>query len=180
MNRLLPSLAVAALLVSACGDDNDDGTRAVTELRPINDSGVAGDVELALDGEHLSVEIHATGLEPNRIHEQELHGFVEDDERAACPSQAADDDDRDSFVERREADDVYGPQLVAIEPFPTVQEDGELDYELTVDADHDQVAPLLDRVFVLKGKDIDSPSSRARHYKPDLPVACGELRPSSG
>jgi len=162
------AFAVAAVAVSACGEQPGpaDADRYSAELRPLNDSGVDGRARLVREGEHLMVTIEADGLEPDQIHQQGVHGFVEDERGAECP---AGDEAR---LTDEEGENVYGPRLRALQPFPTVGSNGRLAYRLTFTVDPDQLDPLKNRALVLRGA-----SGGEGTYRPDLPVACGRLTP---
>src|SRR5687768_9669915 len=55
-------------------------------LSPLNNSGVSGMATLTLDGNMLTVMIEASGLTPNQVHPQHIHGFTEKNKNATCPS----------------------------------------------------------------------------------------------
>ena len=79
----------------------------------LNGSGVTGGAVLAVDDEThtLTVAIAADGLEPNQVHIQHIHGFPDDIKDAKTPT-AAQDDDRDGFIELAEGLETYGPILL--------------------------------------------------------------------
>ena len=88
-------------------------------LTPANGSGVTGMAHLMLDtvAQTLQVAITASGLTPDQIHPQHIHGFPDDTpSRLATP---ADDLDGDGFIESYEAELVaVGPPLLPLTPFP--------------------------------------------------------------
>ena len=61
-----------------------------TDLVALNNSGVAGKVTILLDATHQSVTvgIEATGLEPDQMHIQHIHGFDDAARRRARPSRS--------------------------------------------------------------------------------------------
>ena len=177
MRRLLSALAVLLIVAPACGDAEAEGggdessQRFAVDLLPLNGSDAEGRGTLALAGNHLTVDIEASGLEPDQIHEQHLHGLVVAAQAARCPTDS-EDGDGDGLVGLGEARSAFGTSVRALEPFPTVGRGGRLDYELTFTVDREQLAPLENRVLVLRGA---SPAGET--YRPDLPAACGRLRP---
>src|SRR4051812_5099527 len=46
-------------------------------LTPLNNSGVTGTASLTLNGNDLTVVLNAVGLEPDKLHPQHIHGFVD-------------------------------------------------------------------------------------------------------
>jgi len=84
----------------------------VTNLTTLNGSGVTGEVIIGydLDTDTITVAISASGLEPNQIHIQHIHGFV-DGTNSTTPT-AAQDVDGDGFVEVGEGAATYGPVLL--------------------------------------------------------------------
>ena len=180
MRKLLSALAVLLVVAPACGDSEADGggdetsQRFTVDIRPLNGSDAQGRGKLALAGNHLTVDIEASGLEPDQIHEQHLHGLVVAAQEATCPTDS-EDDDGDGLVELAEARSAFGTSVRALEPFPTVGGGGRVEYELTFTVDRDQLEPLENRVLVLRGA-----STAGAPYRPDLPVACGRLRSVGG
>ncbi len=176
---VMAAMAVMAVAVSACGEQPGaaDAARYSAELRPLNDSGVKGRARLDMEREHLTVTIEADGLEPDQIHEQGVHGFLAEQRGAECPAQESGKGASPSLraLGRLAEDDgtsTYGRRLRALEPFPTVGSNGRLDYRLTFTVDPDQLKPLENRALVLRGASPDGGT-----YRPDLPVACGRLKP---
>lgn len=162
------AVAVAAVALSACGEQPGvaDAERYSAELQPLNDSGVQGRARLAREGEHLTVAIEADGLAPNRIHGQAIHGFLGERRPGECP---AEESVAGGTLGAEEGASEYGPRLDRLEPFPTVQSDGRLDYRLTLNVDPDRLEPLDTRTLVLRG------DSTGGKYRPDLPIACGRI-----
>lgn len=178
--KFLPLLALLLSLAPACGEAGAVGARGegdqrfAVDLRPANGSQVEGTAGLSLAGNHLTVDIEASGLDPNRVHEQHLHGLVVAGEEAFCPrSTETEDRDGDGLVDLAEGMSAYGRSLRALEPFPTVGSSGRLDWRLTLTVDPEELQPLENRVLLLRGRS----AGRDRQYLPDLPVACGDIRP---
>jgi len=179
--RLLPALTVLLMVAPACNDAGSETGGAATsqsftvDLRPLNGSEAEGRGELSLDGNQLTVDIEATGLEPDRTHEQHLHGLAVAGQEATCPSDS-EDSDGDRLVDLGEARSAFGPSIRALEPFPTVGGGGRLDYELGFTIKRESLEPLENRVLVLRGLSSGRRGNSSRAYVPDLPVACGDIR----
>ncbi|MEZ4521133.1 MAG: CHRD domain-containing protein [Thermomicrobiales bacterium] len=121
------------------------------ELDMFNDSGVSGTASLMLDGDQLTVEIHASGLTPDQTHLQHIHGF---------------DDGTDSTC----ADtDAYGPVMYGLEPFPMADSEGNIGYSATLTVDPEMLMDPTHRAIVIHGMMVDG------EYNAGLPVACGEI-----
>lgn len=164
--RFAVLLSIAAL-TGGCGGADGDG-RFTTQLRPLNNSGVTGSAQLSREGNLLNVHISATGLTPNRIHEQRLHALETGSGAARCPSNR-----RGGLLRAQRAEDVYGSDVFPLEPFPTVGQKGRLDYDNTLELDEAELRSLEGRAVVLAGKRVRRRG--ARLYAPELPVACGVL-----
>jgi len=183
MRRLLPLAAVVVAGLSACGEEGEQSSQSsesprsfTAQLRPLNDSGVKGTVKLVpreVEGESiLQVDIDATGLTPNRIHPQQIRGFVGGGIEAECP-----DDEGGDLLVRDEAQNSYGEVIEDLAPYPTVGDDGDLNWDLPVEVNSDRLQPLGDRVVVLYGKRANRASSDAGTiYEPKIPVACGKVQ----
>lgn len=170
MRRLSWLSAVLAALAAGCAE-RPPGERYSTSLRALNDSGVRGSATATLAGRHLTLDIHATGMEPNRTHGQHLLGFARGTREAECPPGERDGDGSAS-VEAREERPPSGRRL-ALEPYPTVDSDGRLDYRLTFTVDPEEVEPLRSRVLMLRGMSTGTGGDPGAEYAPSLPVACG-------
>jgi hypothetical protein len=177
----------------------------VTKFTTLNGSGVTGEAIVGYDLEtnKITVAISASGLEPNQVHVQHIHGFP-DGQNATTPT-AAQDDDNDGFVELAEGLDTYGPILLnlttnhengggddnghshsgALTGFPTAP-DGQIwfveSYQLP--AEMLPASPTLDlREIVLHGLSVPAGVGAGTPgeidgtggYKLVLPVASGEL-----
>lgn len=138
----IATVMLAAAAVTGCGGGSEPVTYSA-QLAPVGGSGVDGEARLELAGDHLELDIRATGLVPNRVHEQRL--------------QADGGGDR-----------CGGDALLALAPYPTVGDDGRLDYDNTLELDRDEL-DLSNATVVLFG------SSGGGRYRPEAPVACGRL-----
>jgi hypothetical protein len=144
------------------------------ELSALNDSGVEGYVTLTINGNDLTVEVNASGLEDGKSHMQHIHGFEDTKANATCPPPSA-DLDGNGLITISEGAPYYGPVLQPLSPFPT---SATIDYERTFNLanmdneDYFDLRPIQNRVIVLHGKTLDD-----GNYRPLLPVACGEIKP---
>ena len=93
-------------------DFRDADVFYVTSFTTLNDSGVTGVAIIGYDVDSgtITVAISASGLEPNQVHIQHIHGFP-DGTNATTPTTAL-DDDGDGFVELAEGLATYGPILL--------------------------------------------------------------------
>ncbi|MFD2247178.1 superoxide dismutase family protein [Pontibacter ruber] len=184
-------LAVSTLFVfSACSDEEvaPDATMAAKQVQeshrlnslnqnktytvdimPLNNSGVSGTATLMLEGDMLTVHVQATGLEPDALHPQHIHGFKDKNKNAVCPPMSA-DTDRDGLVELAEGLPYYGDVLLSLTPFSTAP-DGTIDYKMTFDITKNiDLLPLQNDVIVLHGMTVNGT------YEATLPIACGQIR----
>ncbi|MBB1286209.1 CHRD domain-containing protein [Flavisolibacter sp. BT320] len=141
-------------------------------LSPLNNSGVSGMATLKLEGNMLTVTIEASGLTPNQVHPQHIHGFTERNKNAKCPPMTA-DTDGDGLVELAEGAPFYGPVLLSLTPFPTATAEGNIMYSNTFTVDP-ALLPLQNNAIVLHGMMVDGT------YWPTLPVACAQIMPANG
>jgi hypothetical protein len=133
---ILSTALVAALAFGASGDVLARQTQSFTvNLDPLNNSGVQGTARVIADYDAglLTVMIMATGLEPNALHPQHIHGFLDNTRKSRCPTMAA-DVDGDNLVDLGEGLPFYGPILLSIEPFPTAP-DGTINFVETYPLD---------------------------------------------
>lgn len=134
----------------------------------LNNSGVSGTAELVLEGVDLTVRISASGLQPG-THAQHIHGFVENKRNSDCPPPSA-DTDGDGLISVGEGVPFYGGIRLALQPFPTADEDGNIDFEMTFYDVTKEITPLQNKTIVLHGVE----------GIPSLPVACGQIMPAQG
>jgi hypothetical protein len=136
-------------------------------LGTLNNSGVTGTATLTLDGNMLTVQVLASGLEPNQTHIQHIHGFMDNKKKSMCPPQSA-DANGDGFVDLGEGLPFYGGVLLNLDPFPTAP-DGTINYTRTFTIDA-SLLPLQNRVVVIHGLTVNGV------YDITMPVACGMIR----
>ncbi len=165
------------LLVMVSSASAHRGVRHFTvDLDPLNNSGVDGTAYLSLDGDSLTVTIHATGLEPNRVHPQHIHGHekpvTQNNGNATCPTSAA-DVNGDGLVDVGEGVPNYGPVQLVLAPFSTTP-DGTLHYSQTFTdlSGLEPVNTLQTNAIVLHGMSVNGV------YSPSLPIACGQINPA--
>lgn len=185
-------LESAALRSSADAEKNAEAAKEKTytvEFSALNGSGVSGWAQLSLMGEELTVKVHATGLEPEMVHPQHIHGFTENKGNSNCPTPAA-DTNGDGVVDLVEGLPSYGGVLlqlyIPIDEFPAADANGVLDYERTFNLGETEFAeegelissfdlsPLQNRSIVLHGMTVNG------EYIATLPVACGQIMPDQG
>lgn len=87
------------------------------DVKALNNSGASGTVLFAVEGSTLSVMSVVTGLAPDELHVQHVHGTFDADGNpsdAAVPT-PANDTDLDGFVEVAEGAAAYGDILLPLE-----------------------------------------------------------------
>ena len=96
----------------------------VANLLPQNNSGVTGTASLThnSDNDTLHVSINATGLEPNQMHHQHIHGFPNGN--STLPTLACCDLDRDGFIEMLEGGRAVGPVILPLTSHPGAGHEG--------------------------------------------------------
>ena len=167
---LVTSLALLAGAPVANADDEMEVNTYAVDLQPLNGSGVYGAVELkVVNGKTLTVEIEASGLEAGKPHPQHIHGFNKPPAvNSSCPT-IENDTDGDGLVSVGEGAVAFGPILVPLAPFDTVDGAGNLHYQASFTINPSSMQPLHKRAVVLHGLTVDSA------YVPSLPIACGEI-----
>ncbi|WP_051286548.1 hypothetical protein [Salinimicrobium terrae] len=106
------------------------------------DRNASGNVILEVQGDQLLITVEASGLEPNMMHLQHLHGS-KDGKDMNCPDPAA-DTNGDGLVDITEAYNVAGVTMIPFhnnppnmevdtQTYPTADENGNISYQQTVD-----------------------------------------------
>lgn len=131
-------------------------------LMPLNNSGVSGTATVTVNGRDITVEVMADGLEPNKKHEQHIHGFRDGSPSMLPPKNASVDD--------TQAEKSVGPPLLALEPTPMSDSNGRIRFRQTF-TDVQMIFPLDIRAIELHGM------TQGGEYDFELPVAAGLLRP---
>lgn len=184
------------------GDTLQAGEIFRADLQALNNSGISGYVELARQGDRMTVRVQAEGVEANQTHIQHIHGRIGDDGGAResnVPGEAF-DTDGDGFVELAEGLPSYGPILLnlsspqgaGLDGFPTAP-DGKVDFEQTydlsspsgfgMDLDGSNLLPFELREYVIHGLSVDGSKGDGTSgevdgtagYKLVLPAASAEF-----
>jgi hypothetical protein len=178
----------------------------IAELAPMNINAteelVTGTALFIVEGDTLTMTVEASGLAPDMMHLQHLHGYTEEDGSfATCPFSGADVND-DNFIDLLETRPFTGITLIPLheEPaslaiqsqtYPTANSDGEIAYAQTVSIEELEQAlqeehnidslDLAQRTVFLHGISQDTDLPDSVESLPDvpaqvtLPVACGEV-----
>lgn len=201
-NYFLPLLVLSAFVFSSCEEEDlakpgkahlkaydaqgkklgkDKGSPIAkvfyAELEAMNGSGVEGRAILTIDGNDLTIQFEASGLEAGKEHMQHIHGFVDNKGNAKCPPPSA-DKDGNGLITLIEAAPYWGTVRVPLSPFST---GATIDYERTFNLQNQDneayfnLKPLQNRAIVIHGKTLEN-----GEYRPLLPVACGQIKPMPG
>jgi hypothetical protein len=175
---IVPMLIPLTLVLVGCGRAHSSSAQRPTPastshfavaLRPVNASGVSGTVRLDLTGNVLAIAVHASGLEPDQVHYQHIHGYP--GSATACPSAAAAGAGGVITVEQGLA--AVGPIALDLQPYPQVTGTGSVDwsqsYPLTSE-DLSRLSPLTGHVVVMHGLTYQGTYDRA------LFIACGPIQ----
>jgi len=183
---LVASAAGVALSAGACLAASQTYTATFT---PANNSGVTGTASVTLNGDELTYSVSATGLEPNKFHQEHIHGFLNpNDKPSQLPVLPRDDKNGNGMLDDLEGEAVIGGPILYLtaspaanegntfSDFPVADAKGNLNFKQTYDVTDYLVflQPLEIRGIELHGKTVDG------DYMADLPVASGLLRLSSG
>ena len=172
MYRILAGLLISLLALfsgTAIAYADEEIKKYIVEMTPLNGSGVYATVEAeVLNGKALNVSIRASGLEPDKIHPQHVHGIDDPVKNATCPTQEA-DINGDGIISLAEGVPSFGPIVLPLFPFNLVEASGNLNYKASFTIKPGDLQPLHKRAVVLHGKTVNG------DYIPSLPVACGEL-----
>lgn len=199
MNKFRLSLLAAALIAAVPVAAHAQSYSAI--LNPLNGSNVHGIANLFLNGNFLSVNLTATGLEANELHIQHIHGLL-DTHGSPLDSMVptlAQDSDHDNFIELAEGAATYGPVLLQLtDPpgdimhgFPTAP-NGQINYFQTFDLTKQpqfgtdftkgQLLPLDLREIVIHGLTVGTAGAGTPGevngipgYKVALPISSGEI-----
>lgn len=170
-------------------------------LNPLNNSGVHGIANLTLDGTILTVNMLATGLEPDEMHMAHIHGLLDSNNMplASTVPTIAQDTDKDGYIELAEGLKTYGPILLQLTNPPgntasgfSTAPYGQINYSETFDLSKQsdfgstfttaQLLPLSLREIVIHGMTVGNAGAGTpgevngiAGYKDALPVAAGSI-----
>jgi hypothetical protein len=174
------SLVVLVLALSSCGRSSTAAvpptptptqptSHYTAKLRALNRSGVSGTVDLQLTGNMLAITVNVTGLEPNQIHLQHIHGSH--DVVSTCPTAA--DANASSIITVDKALQKIGPVAFGFEPYAPADKFGAVRWSKTFVLDSSvlwAITPLVQHVVVFHGM------TYRGIYDNVLPVACGSIQ----
>jgi hypothetical protein len=167
-SRFFASLTavLVCLLLAHASYASSTFTTTFTEL---NDSGVSGAGTVTLDGDMLTVHIVADGLEPDKFHQQHVHGFLNpNDKHSEIPTLAKWDKNHNGTIDDVEGDASMGNEMVYLtkspdmknifDDFPVASSTGHEDFQLSI-----------------RGMELHGMTENG-DYNPEFPVAAGLLR----
>ena len=184
---LLPALALLAAPVAVAGGSaatadasnaSDNATRVYrAQLDELNDSGAHGVAKLRLQGRTLNITIKASGLAPNLVHAQHIHGIG----NSECPPPSA--AGTDGILSTADGLPFYGPIVTSlttsgdtspaagltIELMPVADGNGDIRYKRTIELPADVAADLDAFQIVQHGVDFNNNSAY------DFSVGASEL-----
>jgi len=196
----LLSLGLTVAPASYVFADHNSGVSSYeAQLRPLNRSGVSGNLSATVDGDQATVRLVTHGASENLPHAQHFHigGNSE------CPNSSA-DTDGDGFVSSVEGQPSYGPvevsltktgdvsasSALAVDRFPVASGDGTVTYERTFTLPAGvTAADVANGVVVQHGisdlfGDKNAYDGEKRStldmglpFEATVPSACGDLRP---
>jgi len=196
MQRSFTALAATVFgLALPCAAAMAAPTQYMATFTELNNSGVSGTATLSVDTDAnlLTVMIDATGLEPNQVHLQHIHGFLASGQNAVTPPVSA--AGPDGVLSVADGIPFYGPIILPLDPPPTAPT-GAINYSRTfTDAEVnelgemavpmlpagavtpatgvDELMPLDVRELVIHGMTINGT------YDVTVPVASAEIVPMS-
>lgn len=172
--KLIMLSMVVLIGFASCSSDDDNGPKIqkyTATLNQSNNSGVAGVASISVENNKVTVMIEATGMVPNQVHPQHIHGLENNGISTCLPASA----DTDGIVTIPEGAPFYGSVLLSLENFPTADANGNLTYTKTfMLGEGDVLTPaelgtLENRAIVLHGLNNDG------EYVATIPVACGKI-----
>ncbi len=199
LRKLYLLLVVALALGLSTAALAAEGEGYMTELDALNTSEASGHAKVMVNEDTITVTIESDGHSAGVSHAQHIH-FGEE-ARHECPNMD-DDEDGDGFINTVEGQPAYGPVQVslttegdvspesglAVDRFPTGDEDGSVNYERTFELPENFSAEdLEDAVIVQHGitelfEDEDAYDGEARSsldpslpLEATIPATCGAL-----
>ena len=181
MKGFVSCLLVALVLtLSACGSSSTPAApptptptqtthQYTVKLTALNRSGVSGTVDLQLTGNILAVTVNVTGLAPNQIHFQHIHGSH--DAVSTCPT--ATDANASGIITVERALPKIGPVAFGFGPYAPADAHGAIRWSKTFVLDSGvlwAITPLAQHVVVFHGM------LYRGAYDNVLPAACGPIQ----
>ena len=176
------SLVLLVLALSACGSSSTAAapptptptptqptSHYTVKLSPLNGSGVSGTVDLQLTGSMLAVTVNVTGLTPNQIHFQHIHGSH--DAVSTCPTRA--DANASGIITIDRTLQIVGPVAFGFSPYTPADRHGVVRWSNAFALDGGilwDISPLTQHVVVVHGMMYQG------SYDNVLPVACGPIQ----
>jgi MYXO-CTERM domain-containing protein len=177
----IPLIAAATLVVAIDRSEAATIYSYQVVLTAENGSGVSGVADFTLNGNLLTLSLSASGLTPNQVHMDHLHGLLGAAAPSTMPAPPSADVNGDGYVESAEAAPFTGPPLFGtpqqVSPivYPVASSLGTISYTQTYDItdtslyDPDMMGlvltpsdilgltggstvPLVDRIFELHGE----------------------------
>lgn len=152
-------------------DPNNDTEYYKTCAYPLNESGAIALAYFQLEGNLLKTTVLASGMEPNKMHPQHIHG-LEDGTNATCPPESA-DTDGDGYISIEEGLPFYGGVLLSLNyengDFPIADSWGNYIYQRNFTVNSTTMPNPENLVVVAHGMNVEG------SYWASLPVACGEI-----
>lgn len=162
-----------------CGDDSapifedpeSESDFYKTCAYPMNDSKSVALAYFEVTGNTLKATILASGVTPNQVHPQHIHGF-DNGTNSTCPPMSA-DENGDGLISLEEGVPYYGGVQLALNnedgSFPTANTHGFYTYHRTFDLTGTSLPTWEDLSVVVHGRNVGG------DYQATLPVACGEV-----
>lgn len=165
------SAAALACVTAAALPAQAHTTPHPASLTELNDSGVTGHVNVLHKHGQVRVNLTGHGLEAGQVHAQHIHGFVDSDQEARCPTPDL-DQDGDGLISFSEGLPAYGPVVITLGADHTPGQALSYSRTFTETDGGDPVAglgSLADYVIIVHGRTVEGT------YDASLPVACAEL-----
>lgn len=198
---LAAAAALAGIFLAAASPAVADPIDYIANLTPLNGSGVNATFNLTLDGDLLTVQETASGLETGQIHAQHIQGLLGAEAPNTALATSANDTNGDGYVDLAEGEPSFGQMLLdlssppggAYNAYPTAPT-GTISFTQTYNlADpanlgtgftESDLLPLTDRDIVILGMTVgpdyqsssgDNAFDGTTHYLTMLPVAQGMI-----
>lgn len=179
------AFGIVAVQTPALAQSTNATTNFRADLRALPNTSGQGTAMLRLSGDKrtLTIQIRASGLERGP-HLSHIHGLSSGGQPvdSTCPT-AAQDTDRDGFVELAEGAVTYGPILIDFDNIDPNQ-DGSIFFTKTIQLTGSEgILPLDKREIVVHGMNVGAVGAGTpgevdgtAGYKIMLPVLCGAIQ----